>query len=252
MIEVYSWATPNGHKVHIMLEECGLPYRAHAIDIGAGDQFTPEFLAISPNNKIPAIVDPDGPDGKPISLFESGAILLYLAAKTGRFLPADVRGKYEVLQWLMFQMGGVGPMLGQAHHFRIYAPEKIPYAIDRYTNEAKRLYGVMNKRLAKSRYIGGTEYSIADIADLPLAAQLEEPGHRLGRLSAPQGLVRRDRARGRRCSAASRCWPTCASRWWTTRRARRCSARRSTGGAEPHAAGMNVGPASRMPRSGCP
>jgi GST-like protein len=155
MIEVYSWATPNGHKVHIMLEECGLPYRAHPVDIGAGDQFKPEFLAISPNNKIPAITDPDGPDGQPISLFESGAILLYLAGKTGRFLPADTRGKYEVLQWLMFQMGGVGPMLGQAHHFRIYAPEKIPYAIERYTNEAKRLYGVMNKRLAKSRYLGG-------------------------------------------------------------------------------------------------
>jgi len=167
MIEVYSWATPNGHKVHIMLEECALPYRAHAIDIGTGDQFTPEFLAISPNNKIPAIVDSDGPDGKPISLFESGAILLYLAAKTGRFLPADVRGRYEVLQWLMFQMGSVGPMLGQAHHFRIYAPEKIPYAIDRYTNEAKRLYGVMNKRLARSRYIGCGEYSIADIAIFP-------------------------------------------------------------------------------------
>jgi len=167
MIQVYSWATPNGHKVHIMLEECGLPYRTHAIDIGAGGQFTPEFLALSPNNKIPAIVDPEGPDGAPISLFESGAILLYLAAKTGLFLPASVRGKYEVLQWLMFQMGGVGPMLGQAHHFRLYAPEKIPYAIDRYTNEAKRLYGVVNKRLAKSRYIGGAEYSIADIAVFP-------------------------------------------------------------------------------------
>ncbi|MDP1649551.1 MAG: glutathione S-transferase N-terminal domain-containing protein [Rubrivivax sp.] len=167
MIEVYSWATPNGHKVHIMLEECGLPYRVHAIDIGAGDQFTPEFLAISPNNKIPAIVDPDGPDGAPISLFESGAILLYLAAKTGRFLPADIRGRYEVLQWLMFQMGSVGPMLGQAHHFRIYAPQKIAYAIDRYTNEAGRLYGVMNRRLARSRYVGGAEYSIADIAIFP-------------------------------------------------------------------------------------
>jgi GST-like protein len=167
MIEVYSWATPNGHKVHIMLEECALPHRVHAVDIGAGDQFKPEFLAISPNNKIPAIVDPDGPDGKPISLFESGAILLYLAAKTGRFLPADVRGRYEVLQWLMFQMGGVGPMLGQAHHFRLYAPEKIPYAIDRYTNEAKRLYGVLNRRLGSSRYVGGAEYSIADIAIFP-------------------------------------------------------------------------------------
>ena len=167
MIEVYSWATPNGHKVHIMLEECGLAYRAHAVDIGAGDQFKPDFLAISPNNKIPAIVDPQGPDGKPISMFESGAILLYLAGKTGRFMPAGVRGKYEVLEWLMFQMGGVGPMLGQAHHFRIYAPEKIAYAVDRYTNEAKRLYGVMNKRLAKSKYMAGAEYSIADIAIFP-------------------------------------------------------------------------------------
>jgi GSH-dependent disulfide-bond oxidoreductase len=167
MIDVYSWATPNGHKVHVMLEECGLPYRVHAVDIGAGDQFKPEFLAISPNNKIPAIVDSDGPDGQPISLFESGAILLYLAAKTGRFLPDDTRGKYDVLQWLMFQMGGVGPMLGQAHHFRIYAPEKIDYAVDRYTNEAKRLYGVMDKRLAKSKYLGGNAYSIADIAVFP-------------------------------------------------------------------------------------
>ena len=167
MIEVYSWATPNGHKVHIMLEECGLPYRVHAIDIGAGEQFAPEFLAISPNNKIPAIVDPEGPDGAPLSLSESGAILLYLAAKSGRLLPADVRGKYEVLQWLMFQMGGVGPMLGQAHHFRIYAPQKIPYAIERYSNEARRLYGIMNRRLANSRYVGGDEYSIADIAIFP-------------------------------------------------------------------------------------
>ena len=167
MIEVYSWATPNGHKVHIMLEECGLPYRVHPVDIGTGAQFAPEFLAISPNNKIPAITDPDGPDGKPISLFESGAILLYLAGKTGRFLPAGTAAKYEVLQWLMFQMGGVGPMLGQAHHFRIYAPEKIPYAVDRYTNEAKRLYGVMNKRLAKSKYLGGAEYSVADMAVYP-------------------------------------------------------------------------------------
>ena len=167
MIEVYSWPTPNGHKVHIMLEECGLPYRVHAIDIGAGDQFRPEFLAISPNNKIPAITDPDGPDGKPISLFESGAILLYLAGKTARFLPDETAAKYQTLQWLMFQMGGVGPMLGQAHHFRIYAPEKIPYAVDRYTNEAKRLYGVMNKQLAKSKYIAGPDYGVADIAIFP-------------------------------------------------------------------------------------
>ena len=167
MIEVYSWATPNGHKVHIMLEECGLPYRAIAVDIGAGDQFKPEFLAISPNNKIPAIVDPVGPDGKPISLFESGACLMYLAAKTGRFMPASTRGRYEMLEWLMFQMGSIGPMLGQTHHFRLYAPEKIGYAIDRYTNEAKRLYGVMDKRLAKSKYIAGADYTIADIAIFP-------------------------------------------------------------------------------------
>ncbi len=167
MIEVYSWATPNGHKVHIMLEECGLPYRVHAIDIGAGDQFKPDFLAFSPNNKIPAIVDPDGPDGAPITMFESGAILLYLAAKTGQFLPTDLRDRFRVLEWLMFQMGGVGPMLGQTHHFRIYAPEKIDYAIDRYTNEARRLYGVMNKQLAKHKYIAGSEYSIADIAIFP-------------------------------------------------------------------------------------
>jgi GSH-dependent disulfide-bond oxidoreductase len=167
MIEVYSWATPNGHKVHILLEECALPYKVTAVDIGTGDQFKPEFLAISPNNKIPAIVDSDGPDGKPISLFESGAILLYLAGKAGRFLPADTRGKYNVMQWLMFQMGSVGPMLGQAHHFRVYAPEKIDYAIDRYTNEAKRLYRVMNDQLAKSRYIAGRDYSIADIAIFP-------------------------------------------------------------------------------------
>ena len=167
MIEVYSWATPNGHKVHIMLEECGLKYRAHAVDIGKGEQFAPEFLAISPNNKIPAIVDPQGPDGEPISMFESGAILLYLATKTGRFLPETTRARYAVLEWLMFQMGGVGPMLGQAHHFRVYAPQKIDYAVNRYTNEAKRLYGVMDKRLAKSRYIAGAEYSIADIAIFP-------------------------------------------------------------------------------------
>ena len=166
MIEVYSWPTPNGHKVHIMLEECGLKYKVHAVDIGAGDQFKPEFLAISPNNKIPAIVDSDGPDGKPISLFESGAILVYLAGKTGRFLPADVRGRYVALQWLMFQMGGLGPMLGQAHHFRIYATEKIEYAINRYSNEARRLYGVMDKRLGEVPYFAG-DYGIADMAIYP-------------------------------------------------------------------------------------
>jgi GSH-dependent disulfide-bond oxidoreductase len=167
MIDVYSTATPNGHKVHIMLEECGLPYQLHHINIGTGDQFNPEFLAISPNNKIPAIVDSDGPDGKPMSLFESGAILIYLASKTGKFLGNTDREKFTTLQWLMFQMGGVGPMLGQAHHFRIYAPEKIQYAIDRYTNEAKRLYGVIDKQLLHNTYIAGSEYTIADIAIFP-------------------------------------------------------------------------------------
>jgi GSH-dependent disulfide-bond oxidoreductase len=167
MIQVYSWATPNGHKVHVMLEECGLPYRTVAVNIGAGDQFKPEFLALNPNHKIPVIVDPDGPGGKPITLFESGAILMYLASKTGRFMPTDLRARWDMLQWLMFQMGGVGPMLGQAHHFRLYAPEKLPYAIERYSNEAKRLYGVMNKQLAKTKYIAGPEYTIADIAIFP-------------------------------------------------------------------------------------
>jgi len=167
MIEVYSWATPNGHKIHVMLEECGLAYRAIPVDIGKGDQFAPEFLAISPNNKIPAIVDPDGPDGAPISIFESGAILFYLAAKTGRFLPQDLRGRYRTMEWLMFQMGSVGPMLGQAHHFRLYAPEKLPYAIDRYSNEARRIYGVIDRRLGASRYIAADEYTIADIAIFP-------------------------------------------------------------------------------------
>lgn len=176
MIDVYSWATPNGHKVHIMLEECGLPYRVHAVNIGAGDQFKPEFLKISPNNKIPALVDSEGPDGQPISLFESGAILLYLAAKTGKFMPASDRGKYEVLQWLMFQMGGVGPMLGQAHHFRIYAPEKIDYAINRYTNEARRLYGVMDKQLSTHKFIAGDSYSIADIAIFPWLRSWQNQG----------------------------------------------------------------------------
>jgi GST-like protein len=176
MIEVFSWPTPNGHKVHVMLEECSLPYRAIPVNIGAGDQFKPEFLAISPNNKIPAITDPHGPDGKPISLFESGAILLYLAAKTGKFLPEGDRARFEVLQWLMFQMGGVGPMLGQAHHFRIYAPEQIDYAVNRYSNEAKRLYGVIDKRLSESPFLGGETYSIADIATFPWLRSWENQG----------------------------------------------------------------------------
>ena len=176
MIDLYSTATPNGHKVHILLEELALPYRVHHIDIGAGDQFKADFLAISPNNKIPAIVDAEGPDGKPISLFESGAILLYLASKTGRFLGTSDREKFTTLQWLMFQMGGVGPMLGQAHHFRIYAPEKIEYAYDRYTNEAARLYGVMDKRLADSAYLAGDGYTIADIATFPWTRSFKNQG----------------------------------------------------------------------------
>ncbi len=166
MIDLFTWPTPNGHKIHIMLEECKLPYAVHPIDIGAGDQFQPEFLRISPNNKMPAIIDSDGPDGKPISIFESGAILIYLASKTGRFMPASTRGKYEVLQWLMWQMGGFGPMLGQAHHFLMYAPEKIPYAMDRYAKEANRLYGVLDRQLQGKDYVCG-RYSIADMAIWP-------------------------------------------------------------------------------------
>ncbi|MDI9330138.1 MAG: glutathione binding-like protein [Alphaproteobacteria bacterium] len=180
MIDVYSWATPNGHKVHIMLEECGYrldrDWRAIPINIGTGDQFKTEFLSISPNNKIPALVDPHGPDGKPISVFESGAILVYLASKTGKFLPKSDRAKFEALQWLMFQMGGVGPMLGQNHHFRLYAPEKIEYAINRYTNEAKRLYGVMDRRLAASKYLAGSTYSIADMATFPWLRNWQNQG----------------------------------------------------------------------------
>ena len=175
-IELYSWATPNGHKVHIMLEELGLPYNVHPINIGAGDQFDPEFLKISPNNKMPAIVDPDGPDGEPISLFESGAILIYLAEKHGKFLSKEPRSRYVTLQWLMWQMGGLGPMLGQAHHFRQYAPERIDYAYDRYTNESNRLYGVLDKRLSETRFLAGDDYSIADIAAWPWTRFPERQG----------------------------------------------------------------------------
>jgi GSH-dependent disulfide-bond oxidoreductase len=180
MIDLYSWATPNGHKVHIMLEECKLPYAVHAVDIGTGDQFKPEFLAISPNNKIPAMVDSEGPDGKPISVFESGAMLIYLAGKTGKFMPKSDRAKYEVLQWVMFQMGGLGPMLGQNHHFRLYAPEKIDYAINRYTNESKRLYGVLDRRLSVSPFVGGKAYSIADMAIWPWLRNWKNQGIELG------------------------------------------------------------------------
>ena len=167
MIDLYSWPTPNGHKVHIMLEECALSYRVHPVDIGKGEQFDQSFLTISPNNKIPAITDSIGIDGKPVRMFESGAILLYLAGKTGRFLGNSDSERYECLQWLMFQMGGIGPMLGQCHHFRRYAPEKIQYAIDRYTNEAKRLYGVLDKQLSGHAYVAGSQYTIADMAIWP-------------------------------------------------------------------------------------
>jgi len=168
MIDLYFWSTPNGYKVSILLEELGLPYRVIPVHIGKGEQFRPEFLRISPNNKIPALVDPEGPGGAPIALFESGAILMYLAEKQGwAFMPQDMRARYEVVQWLMFQMGGVGPMLGQAHHFRKYAPEKIEYAIERYTKEARRLYTVIDRRLAEAEYLTGDQYSIADMATYP-------------------------------------------------------------------------------------
>jgi GST-like protein len=176
MIDVYTWPTPNGHKVHIMLEEVGLPYTVHAVDIGKGEQFKPEFLAISPNNKIPAIVDSHGPDGQPMALFESGAILVYLAAKTNMLLPEDLRDRWSTLQWLMFQMGGLGPMLGQAHHFNFYAPEKITYAMERYSKEANRLYGVLDRRLAESEYVGCGKYTIADIAIMPWLRTYERQG----------------------------------------------------------------------------
>jgi len=173
MIDLYTWPTPNGHKVHIFLEETGLAYNVIPVNISKGDQFEPEFLKISPNNKMPAMVDHDGPggssesgDGKPISMFESGAMLIYLAEKTGRFMPAEPRARYEVLQWLMFQMASVGPMLGQNHHFRRYAPDNYDYAVDRYTNETTRIYRVIDTRLADNEYIAG-DYSIADMAIYP-------------------------------------------------------------------------------------
>jgi GST-like protein len=169
MIDLYTWPTPNGHKIHIMLEETGTPYRVIPVDIGVGDQFKPEFLRISPNSKMPAMVDTDGPEGKgkPFALAESGAMLFYLASKTGRFLPSDLRLRWQVMQWTMFQMGHIGPMLGQAHHFLGYAPEKIPYAMNRYKNEANRLYMVVDRRLKESKYLACDEYTIADMATVP-------------------------------------------------------------------------------------
>jgi GST-like protein len=172
VIDLYTWSTPNGRKASIMLEECALPYRVHPVNIGKGEQFTPEFLALNPNNRIPAIVDSEGPDGKPLPLFESGAILVYLAEKTGKLIPSSPRGRLACLQWLMFQMGGVGPMFGQAHHFIRNAREQVPYAIKRYSEETRRLYGVLQKRLGEAEYLAD-EYSIADIATFPWVARFE-------------------------------------------------------------------------------
>ncbi|WP_296521474.1 glutathione S-transferase family protein [Rhodoplanes sp.] len=174
-IELFYWSTPNGWKISIMLEECRLPYVVRPVNITKGEQFAPSFLAIAPNNRMPAIVDPDGPGRRPISVFESGAILQYLGRKTGKLYPADERGRVEVEQWLMWQMGGLGPMAGQAHHFRGYAPEQIPYAIKRYTDECHRLYGVMNRRLADRPFLAG-KYSIADIACIGWASRHERQG----------------------------------------------------------------------------
>ena len=179
MIDLHYWPTPNGHKITIFLEEAGLPYSIYKVDIGKGEQFKPEFLAIAPNNRMPAIVDQAPNDGgKPISVFESGAILLYLAEKTGKFISSDIRARVEALQWLFWQMGGLGPMAGQNGHFNVYAPEKIPYAIDRYTNETNRLYGVLNKRLADREFVAG-EYSIADMASYPWIVPYENHKQKL-------------------------------------------------------------------------
>lgn len=180
MIDLYYWGTPNGHKITLFLEESGIEYRVHTVDIGKGEQFDPAFLAIAPNNRIPAIVDDDpSGGGAPVSLFESGAILLYLADKTGQFIPADLHGRAEVLQWLFWQMGGLGPMAGQNHHFNAYAPEKIPYAIDRYVKETARLYGVMDRRLADRTFLAGDAYSIADMASYPWIVPHERQGQKL-------------------------------------------------------------------------
>ena len=179
MIDLYYWTTPNGHKITMFLEETGVPYKIVPVNIGAGEQFQPEFLAISPNNRMPAIVDHAPNDSNaPISVFESGAILLYLAEKTGKFIPVDLRGRVQVLEWLMWQMAGLGPMLGQNHHFSGYAPEKIPYAIDRYVKETNRLYGVLNKRLADRSFVAG-DYSIADMACYPWIVPYERQGQKL-------------------------------------------------------------------------
>jgi GST-like protein len=181
VIDLYTWGTPNGRKVTVMLEECALPYNVHPIDISKGDQFKPEFVAVSPNSKIPGIVDSEGPEGRPFPMFESGAILIYLAAKTGKLLPAAASGKYVALQWLMFQMGGVGPIFGQVHHFLRAAKEQVPYAVERYVKEKDRLYGVLDRRLGEAAYLAGSEYTIADIATYPWVARHEWHKTDLGR-----------------------------------------------------------------------
>ncbi|MEM7214800.1 MAG: glutathione S-transferase N-terminal domain-containing protein [Pseudomonadota bacterium] len=193
-IELYYWPTPNGWKITVMLEELGIPYNVNYVNIGAGDQFKPEFLAIAPNNRMPAIIDPEGPDGKPISVFESGAILQYLGRKFGKFYPSDERGRVEVDQWVMWQMGGLGPMAGQTHHFRVYAPEQVPYAIDRYTNEVNRLYGVLNKHLEGRDFIAG-EYSIADIASIGWAILWERQGQDIKQFPNLEAWIERMKAR---------------------------------------------------------
>jgi GST-like protein len=193
-IELYYWPTPNGWKISIMLEECGLPYKVRPVNISKGEQFEPAFLKISPNNRMPAIVDPDGPGGRPISIFESGAILQYLGRKTGKFYPKDERARAEVDQWLFWQMGGLGPMAGQAHHFRLYAPEKLRYAIDRYTNECNRLYGVMDKRLKDRDFLAG-EYSIADMACVGWAKYWERQGQDINQFPHLKRWLERMKAR---------------------------------------------------------
>jgi len=193
-IELHIWPTPNAYKISIFLEEAGLPYEVKLVNIGKGEQFKPEFLKIAPNNRMPAIVDPDGPGGDPISVFESGAILQYLGRKTGKFYPLDERSRVAVDQWLMWQMGGLGPMCGQTHHFRQYAPEKIPYAIDRYTNEVNRLYGVLNRQLAGKNYICG-DYSIADMAAFPWVRPYERQGQDLNQFPHLKAWFQRMEAR---------------------------------------------------------
>ena len=183
MIDLYSWPTPNGHKVHIMLEECGLPYAVHAVIIGKGDQFKPDFLRISPNNRMPAIVDRDGPDGEPISIFESGAILMYLTQKTGKFLPKDMAKKYDAIQWLMVQVSGIGPAFGNFTHFNLFAPKPgNEYSLSRYKTELLRLYELLNTRLGQAKYLGGDEYSIADIATFPWTRQHQAQGAKIEQL----------------------------------------------------------------------